>query len=88
MKIKETKREKFEQKRKVKKYGNLIQTFQIKKHLFLLKWHENRLTLIYNLGSTKEVSPTKQKDFVGVKFLVVAPIEKINLTLLSRIVKK
>lgn len=64
-----------------------MQIFQIKKHLFLLKWHENRLTLIYNLGSTKEVSPTKQNDFVGVKFLVVAPIEKINLTLLSRGVK-
>lgn len=46
MKIKETKREKFEQKRKVKKYGNLIQIFQTKKHLFLLKWRGSRLSLI------------------------------------------
>lgn len=53
-----------------------MQIFQIKKHLFLSKWRGSRLTLIYNLGSTKEASPTKQKDFVGVKFLVVAPIEK------------
>ena len=75
-------------KEKVKQYSNLMQIFQIKKHSFLLKWRGSRLSLIYNLGSTKEAYPTKHNDFVGVKFLVVAPIEKINLTLLSRIVKK